>query len=310
MENISWYLDNKYTKWYFDIIDKAKIGNRSKKRGYYERHHVIPRFVHRVKGFRVSDIVLLTAREHFICHLLLRKMVKTDKHRRSAAFALFLMSKVGTYRVYSSRHFENLKGDISIAMRTEKLGSKNPNFGKRRSKETIEKIAASNTGKKRSKQSIETQRQALVGKKLSSAHKEKISNTMKSKGINVGSSNPMFGQSQSESAKKAIGEAARLQKWTDERRKKIADAKRGRPNPACKRKMVYGRLIRCLASYFDLESIFTASQYAALREAKEIKVSCTALKVIEYLPEIEGLTKDESFQILHQLLDQSVIPPS
>lgn len=63
--------DNKYTNWYCNIISNA-ISRESN--GYIERHHILP------KSFKMggekddTNIVKLTAREHFICHLLMTKM--------------------------------------------------------------------------------------------------------------------------------------------------------------------------------------------------------------------------------------------
>ena len=65
-------LDNKYTKWYFSIIDSALSRDWSKKSApvYVESHHIIPKSI-----FKNNNTVYLTAREHFICHLLLTKML-------------------------------------------------------------------------------------------------------------------------------------------------------------------------------------------------------------------------------------------
>jgi len=65
------YLPNKYTKWYNQIISRALA--RADINEYTEKHHIIP------KSFggsnRKENLVKLTAREHFICHRLLIKMV-------------------------------------------------------------------------------------------------------------------------------------------------------------------------------------------------------------------------------------------
>ena len=59
------YLQNKYTHWYYNIIQQAK--NRILK-SPYERHHIIPRSL---GGNNLKEnIVKLTAQEHFVCHLL------------------------------------------------------------------------------------------------------------------------------------------------------------------------------------------------------------------------------------------------
>ncbi len=72
--------DCKYSKWYFSIIRHAKAETRKKNTGvYYESHHIIPKCMD--GSNRKGNRVLLTAREHFLCHLLLPKMVTTTRHR-------------------------------------------------------------------------------------------------------------------------------------------------------------------------------------------------------------------------------------
>lgn len=64
------FIANKYTNWYYQIISRAK--NR-KLSGYSEKHHIIPRSLGGDNS--KENIVCLTAREHFICHLLLIRML-------------------------------------------------------------------------------------------------------------------------------------------------------------------------------------------------------------------------------------------
>lgn len=75
------FLDCKYTDWYFAIVEKAK------RRGNVvgEKHHVVPRSF---GGSNDTDnVVCLTYREHFICHLLLTKMTGgVFKRKMAAAF--------------------------------------------------------------------------------------------------------------------------------------------------------------------------------------------------------------------------------
>ena len=62
------YLTNKYTKWYNSIIKTAQ-GRVLPAGTYVERHHIIP------KSLGGTEVVALTAREHYVCHLLLTKML-------------------------------------------------------------------------------------------------------------------------------------------------------------------------------------------------------------------------------------------
>jgi group I intron endonuclease len=59
-------------------------------------------------------------------------------------------------------------------IRESNIGENNPNWGKKRSKETIEKIRKSNTGKKRTKEQKNNMSIGQTGKIFSNEHKQKI----------------------------------------------------------------------------------------------------------------------------------------
>lgn len=81
------YTQNKYSKYYFNIISKAKSRTLSAET-YVERHHIIPKSLGGEDT--VDNIVSLTAREHFICHLLLPKMT-VGKQRQKMIYAIWKM---------------------------------------------------------------------------------------------------------------------------------------------------------------------------------------------------------------------------
>jgi hypothetical protein len=62
-------LDNKYTKWYISILSNSRYTEE-----YGEKHHILPKCFKLGGEKDNQNIVKLTAREHFICHLLLVKM--------------------------------------------------------------------------------------------------------------------------------------------------------------------------------------------------------------------------------------------
>jgi 5-methylcytosine-specific restriction endonuclease McrA len=64
------FIDNKYAHWYYAIIHNAQNRTTSE---YTETHHIIPKSLG--GSNRKNNLVKLTSREHFICHLLLTKMV-------------------------------------------------------------------------------------------------------------------------------------------------------------------------------------------------------------------------------------------
>jgi hypothetical protein len=109
------FLENKYTNCYFSIIYRAKARSVLPDE-YIEKHHIIPKSL---GGSDLPDnLVKLTAREHFICHLLLVKML-TGKFKHKMAFALsrMLSSSTNHNRYYpSSRIYELARKQRSAAI--------------------------------------------------------------------------------------------------------------------------------------------------------------------------------------------------
>ena len=64
-------IENKYSRWYYALIKKAQ--SRTEVEGYTEKHHIIPHCLGGVK--RKHNLVVLTAREHFVAHCLLTRCV-------------------------------------------------------------------------------------------------------------------------------------------------------------------------------------------------------------------------------------------
>lgn len=173
---------------YQSIIDRAKSENRVKGQGaYYESHHVIPRSM---GGSNHSDnLVLLTGREHFICHLILARMYP-DQSIAHAAFKMACVNN-GKYGIITSRIYESLRSihakrvsedeeaarkkslagkgrkqsESHIAART---ASRKENGKEWHTRETLEKISESRTGqegywkgKNLPKESIEKRKQTM-----------------------------------------------------------------------------------------------------------------------------------------------------
>jgi hypothetical protein len=99
-------LKNKYSIWYFSLIEKAEERGWTKKTApcYVEGHHIVPKSIIKNDG-----IVYLTAREHFICHLLLPKMLKDENEKLKMYIAITAMGINKDNRYINSRFFESLK---------------------------------------------------------------------------------------------------------------------------------------------------------------------------------------------------------
>lgn len=96
------YKQNKYTKWYYKIIQKAIA--RSILRVYIEGeiHHIIPKSLGGLND--KHNLVKLTYREHYICHLLLTKMCSDKNHEIKMCWALHRLTFSKTF--YNSHNYE------------------------------------------------------------------------------------------------------------------------------------------------------------------------------------------------------------
>ena len=102
------YLCNKYTKWYTNIITSAS--KRVNQNGYYEKHHIIPKSLGGSND--LTNIVKLTAKEHFICHMLLPKMTTGDNKSKmiKAAWMIATMGNKNQERIkVKSKQYCKLK---------------------------------------------------------------------------------------------------------------------------------------------------------------------------------------------------------
>jgi hypothetical protein len=93
------FIDNKYHRWYYNIVTCAQSRNLPKTI-YTEKHHIIPRCLGGSDD--KSNLVKLTAREHFVCHLLLTKMVDGhEKYKLAFAARMMLRAHTPSSRIYS-----------------------------------------------------------------------------------------------------------------------------------------------------------------------------------------------------------------
>jgi len=145
---------------YHQIVNGAI--NRSSVDGYTERHHIIPKSCG--GSNRKDDLVSLSAREHYICHRLLVRMVEGDV-KRKMIYGLSCMLQVKTVAqnryMPSSRTVEVIKTQWRDSLK----GRKTWNKGIPLSEEQKEKLRQANLGKTytRSPEYLEKQRLAQTG---------------------------------------------------------------------------------------------------------------------------------------------------
>ncbi len=139
-----------YGKIYTQIIERAKKEKRKKNNGiYYESHHIVPKCLGgdgNSKQWRTHfNIVLLTAREHFICHWLLHNQYPDNKKLLISFYTMCNLKNDKQKRYTpSSRIIEYSRIKISEI----KKGQVGYWKGKNLSKETKNKISESKKGVK------------------------------------------------------------------------------------------------------------------------------------------------------------------
>jgi len=141
------FINNKYTQWYYKIVNRA---NTRITTGYTEKHHIIPKSCGGDNS--KTNLVKLTAKEHFVCHLLLTKMVDgKTRHKMIYAFHGLKAKQPGQSRhsskLVNAKLYQKLKEELSIIKQLSipwnkgKTGLKSSwNKGKPMSKETKQKI--------------------------------------------------------------------------------------------------------------------------------------------------------------------------
>lgn len=196
IENYIKVKNNKYLKWYKNIITNTKYENRVKGEEYYESHHVIPKSLRKDLEKETNNLVLLTAREHFICHLLLPKFTfDEDMYKMLKAFEGMLNWKTKKQNRYVTSHiFEITRKTASIEHSKRMKGSNNYMYGKTHTKEVRKIISNANKGKiisenhkKAISKKISGKNNGFFGKTHSKKFKEEQSKRM------MGKNNPMFG---------------------------------------------------------------------------------------------------------------------
>jgi len=127
------FIKNKYTKWYNDIIKKAKQRAFLKIDVDGEIHHIIPKSLG--GDNKKENLVKLSYREHYICHLLLTKMVKDKTAAIKMCWALHRL-------VFSKTIFNSHQYDISRKIHIKNLKENHPS-NKQAWRDTVSEIVFS-----------------------------------------------------------------------------------------------------------------------------------------------------------------------
>jgi hypothetical protein len=208
VENNEIFLKNKYSTWYFNIIRSSLL--RLNIDEYIEKHHIIPKCMGGTND--KENLVNLTAKEHFICHLLLTKMT-TGSLQKKMIFAFCMMSVTSDsnqqrYKI-TSRLFESMR-----IQRTHSEESRN-------------KMSESHKGLTQTEETIEKRVRYIRGKK----------SPIKGKIIHTDESKKLIGDAQSalikdltpeELSQRMLNSCCNPDVYTVERGKKISISNTGR----------------------------------------------------------------------------------
>lgn len=217
-------------KWYKKVYNK--IIRRAKKRGldknslegYYEKHHIVPKCL---GGDNKKDnLVLLTAKEHFIAHRILYRLHPDNYKLLMAVIAMLSPGNVNNHRetvslstaqYYRKLHADSLRGKHLSEQTRKKISDGNK--GRKLSQEQVELLRRINTGKHPTE---ETRRRMSIAHSRENLSEEIIEKIRKSS----------TGRKHTEETKRKISIAnsgkVRPQDWCDN----ISKAKKGKPGHA------------------------------------------------------------------------------
>lgn len=182
----NFFKDNKYTKWYFSIIT-----NPSLSADHYEVHHIIPRSM---GGDNSKDnLVRLSARQHFVVHKLLTKMINGPfKYKAKQAFICMCLMKSTTNPKekikLKSWEYEYVKKNISLSRKIaladpvvrEKMSKStkaawaDPIIREKISKSVPTEVRSTRAKLGRTEEVIELHRRQMIGRKHTAETKEKM----------------------------------------------------------------------------------------------------------------------------------------
>lgn len=194
-----------YRKVYQQLVDHAKSRKLSKKDCYIEQHHIIPRSEGGTDD--KYNLVNLTAREHYIAHLLLAKIYGDDAMHSAVVFMQTGHLKDRTFK-FNSHLYSKLRNNFSALRSAKMSGDKNPFFGKHspmfgrhHSANAKQRISLSHKGKHLSEETKRKLSELNKGKHQSEEVRNKISTTLK------GKPHPHKGCCKSATSKKKISAA-------------------------------------------------------------------------------------------------------
>ena len=162
-------MENKYKRWYACIVERARDRILE---GYSELHHILPRSLGGKDN--ADNLVSLTAREHFICHVLLTKFTSgLDRSKMVKAVIMMKAADAHQPRYFNGRLYETIRREYSKIKSREQQGESNTFYGKKHSLETRQRMS------KRKKELYSNGKHPHIGMKRDDAARENVSRATK-----------------------------------------------------------------------------------------------------------------------------------
>lgn len=217
--------ESKYGKWYCNIINAAL---RTPHVSYTENHHIIPGSLGGSDD--AYNRVRLSAKHHFICHLLLVKMATTTFAREKMIFASTAMMfyKNENHKRVWARNFEKLRLEKNELVRRLMTGRYVSDETRRKMSIAQKGKPASNKGIKYNQEVRARMRAAQQGKVVSEEVKAKLRKFRHTEESRAKMSLTRTGRSLSIEHRKAIASGNAGIKPSDTTRKAVAEANKHR----------------------------------------------------------------------------------
>lgn len=129
--------NSKYTTWYNQLIDNARIRQLV---GYCEKHHIQPKSLGGSND--PVNIVKLTAREHYLAHLLLTKMFRDTNSTFKMICAALRVGHNPSNGITGGRNYEAAKAKHREMMSERMKGNQNKKGVKESDETRAKKVAA------------------------------------------------------------------------------------------------------------------------------------------------------------------------
>lgn len=158
-------------KKHYDLLISTRKDRKKNDGEYYEKHHIMPKSMG--GSDNPSNLIYLTAREHFIAHWLLWRIYKNDK----MGFAFYAITHMGQNQtIKSSRVYEESK----LARRQFIIdNNKKYHKGKKLSQKQIDGIQERFKNLDRTKEHCNNISKSLKDKPKTKEHKENLSKSLK-----------------------------------------------------------------------------------------------------------------------------------